>query len=333
MNLKSSVKVDVGGSVKGATDAAAKAKADVSGGIKGGASAAAGVKADVSGKVTGAKDAANAMKDKATGAIDSAKDAASDAVSAVKAKANAAMDAAKEKAAEMKAQCKAAVDKFKGSVVAPANGWKAGFAAAGSITIGKSFSMGSGITLGGRNLFVESEDFIIRFEGDPHETERKDDKFILYSTDSSETYRKEKTVLCDCDEEGDQKVIKFDGLAKDLEYTLCVDPGEDQKTYNFFENRPYGEWFAPCDGTFRLELEDDPTVVDADEDTFTLFSTDSARSYEVTKTALDDITPEDSLLVILFENLDKELSYTLLVEPGDGAEPYFLFEGRKYDNW
>lgn len=132
MNLKASVNVDVGGSVKGAADTAAKAKAEVSG--------------NVSSAIGGTKDAAGAMKDKATTVVESAKSAASDAANAIKDKANAAMDAAKEKAAEMKEQCSAAKSKFKNAVTPP-DGWKPTFATTAQISIGKDFSSSKGITL------------------------------------------------------------------------------------------------------------------------------------------------------------------------------------------
>ena len=73
---------------------------------------------------------------------------------------------------------------------------------------------------------------------DPADSRTLDDKYILFSTDDERKYYKELTVKDD-KIEGDKTItLEFDGLKKDLSYSLKIDLGDDGQYYAF-TNVPY----------------------------------------------------------------------------------------------
>jgi hypothetical protein len=78
----------------------------------------------------------------------------------------------------------------------------------------------------------------------------------------------------------------------------------------------------------RLDLP----VPDArtDEERFTLTSSDG--SYEETKTPEDDLIPGDEFIDLHFSGLKKTKRYSLSVDPGNGDEPYMVFENVSYED-
>lgn len=312
------------------------------------------LKVDVGGAVNGVSDAAKSVQDTAGSAVDQAKESAGSAVDQVKSSAEdialqaeaavqkvsaemqAAIDSANEKiaaaqtaAAEMKENCLAAKEKFQGSI-APTDGWKPTSSSSAQLSIGKSFSQSTGITLG-NGSFKLSDALTVVFEEDPEGLDKQDDVFVLFSTDKAETYHQEKTVKDDVKKRDKKLTLLFEGLDQSLNYSLRVDSGGGV-SYFFFENRPYGDWMGEDAGTtFRISFEIDPNDVSCADDTFTLQSTDG--SYEQVKTVKDDLIAGNNKMDLLFDGVDSSLSYSLKIDPGSGGSPYFIFENKPYGSW
>lgn len=83
-------------------------------------------------------------------------------------------------------------------------------------------------------------------------------------------------------------------------------------------------------GIFVIQLMIDPDTKESQDDTFTLFSTDSAKSYSQTLTVKDDKVSYNDYLDLEFTGMDKDLSYSLEVNPGKEGEVYYLFENKSY---
>jgi hypothetical protein len=81
-----------------------------------------------------------------------------------------------------------------------------------------------------------------------------------------------------------------------------------------------------------VQLTIDPDDPDCQNDTFTLFSTDDARSYEQTKTIQDDALKNNNTVELIFTDLDENLSYTLEHDNGDG-DTVVLLQNRAYGKW
>lgn len=84
-------------------------------------------------------------------------------------------------------------------------------------------------------------------------------------------------------------------------------------------------------GKLRISLHIDPEDETAQNDKFTLRSTDEARTYEQTLTVKDDCDSSNDTLDLIFEGVDSSLSYTLEADHGEGAEPELLFENVSYE--
>ncbi len=160
-------------------------------------------------------------------------------------------------------------------------------------------------------------------------------------------------------ENGDNRPIEF--LIKDMKIKTQIDPerGVDEVLSKIESPSPSVEWtvldprskrecaremnvlfFAqsrdissdPCminvlekpSNTLILELHIDPETVEAQDDSYTLYTEDG--SYSVTKTAQDDIKENDTYLTLLFTKIDPALNYSLSIDPGDDGEPYYYFE-------
>jgi len=83
-------------------------------------------------------------------------------------------------------------------------------------------------------------------------------------------------------------------------------------------------------GDFHIRLNIDPNNTDSQDDTFTLFSTDSAKSYNKVLTVKDDQIPGDSYTDLSFIGLDKSLSYSLKISLGNGGQSYLLIDNKPY---
>jgi hypothetical protein len=75
-----------------------------------------------------------------------------------------------------------------------------------------------------------------------------------------------------------------------------------------------------------LRLTIDPNKTESENDTFRLFSTDTAKTYEQTKTIKDDMKPGDNFVDLVFTGLDGKLSYSLEIDEGPEGKKMFLFE-------
>jgi hypothetical protein len=81
---------------------------------------------------------------------------------------------------------------------------------------------------------------------------------------------------------------------------------------------------------YHIRLNVDPEDKDSQEDTFTLFSTDTAKSYSKTLTVKDNQVPGDSYTDLSFPDVDTSLSYTLKIDLGNDGHSYNLFENTPY---
>lgn len=86
----------------------------------------------------------------------------------------------------------------------------------------------------------KSETIQIELEIDPRDASSYDDKYILFSTDRARTYQKTRTVKDD-KIDGDNKItLEYDGVKKDLNYSLIIHLGaNDEPFYALFENMSY----------------------------------------------------------------------------------------------
>ena len=75
----------------------------------------------------------------------------------------------------------------------------------------------------------------------------------------------------------------------------------------------------------------DPNDPDSQDDTYTLFSTDDAKTYSKDQTVKDDQVPGDSYTDLTFTDMDTSLSYSLKIDRGKDGEAYFLFENKPFE--
>ncbi|MFC1705250.1 hypothetical protein ACFL59_00325 [Planctomycetota bacterium] len=101
------------------------------------------------------------------------------------------------------------------------------------------------------------------------------------------------------------------------------------KAFRCRTGKPYKFAFEIC--TFDAELEIDPDDKTAADDVYTLSSTDDQKTYCQKKTIRDDKVPGDGSLTLTYTDLNPDLSYSLLVDPGAEGDPYHLFEDVPYD--
>lgn len=74
-----------------------------------------------------------------------------------------------------------------------------------------------------------------------------------------------------------------------------------------------------------IDLQVDPEDLESSDDKYTLLSTDEAKSYKQILTPADDRFEGDDQITLTFKDLDPDLSYTLLVDPGYGDPEYAVF--------
>jgi hypothetical protein len=86
------------------------------------------------------------------------------------------------------------------------------------------------------------------------------------------------------------------------------------------------------DGSFSVRLDIDPNDPDSQDDTFTLFSTDDAKTFSKDQTVKDDQIPGDNYTDLKFTGLDTSLSYSLEINLGKDVGSYFLFEDVAYED-
>jgi len=86
-------------------------------------------------------------------------------------------------------------------------------------------------------------------------------------------------------------------------------------------------------GTLSIKLDIDPNDPVAQDDTFSLYSTDSKKTYKQVKTVKDDADSKNNTLELVFTGLDKALNYTLEIDPGSSGKVEYLFRNRKYGKW
>jgi hypothetical protein len=89
---------------------------------------------------------------------------------------------------------------------------------------------------------------------------------------------------------------------------------------------------SSTDGTFSVRLNIDPNDPKSQNNTFTLFSTDDAKTYSKDQTVKDDQVPGDDYIDLKFTGLDTSLSYSLEINPGEDAGSYFLFKDVAYED-
>jgi hypothetical protein len=88
---------------------------------------------------------------------------------------------------------------------------------------------------------------------------------------------------------------------------------------------------STTDGTFSVRLNIDPNDPDSQDDTFTLFSTDDAKTFSKDQTVKDDQIPGDNYTDLTFSDMDTSLSYSLKIDLGKDGNSYFLFENTPYE--
>jgi hypothetical protein len=83
-------------------------------------------------------------------------------------------------------------------------------------------------------------------------------------------------------------------------------------------------------GSYCVRLNIDPNHQESQDDTFTMFSTDAAKTYSKVLTVKDDRVAGDACTDLTFADLDKSLSYSLEIDPGKEGDTFFLFENKSY---
>ncbi len=86
-------------------------------------------------------------------------------------------------------------------------------------------------------------------------------------------------------------------------------------------------------GVFKVRLQIDPNSEESKDDKFTLYSTDSNKTYQQVKTVKDDKVTGDNFVDLIFTGLDESLSYTLEIDTDAEGKPYYIFENRPFGKW
>ena len=89
----------------------------------------------------------------------------------------------------------------------------------------------------GRKYTATLPTLIVNLQINPEDEAAEDDKYTLYSTDKDKFYKRTLTVNDDKVDGDNFLELHYYPVRKDLEYTLCIDPGEEGEKYNVFENR------------------------------------------------------------------------------------------------
>ncbi len=130
---------------------------------------------------------------------------------------------------------------------------------------------------------------------------------------------------------------RFEGTNAKAKFKVPEEGAGDDVEYVFISRVP-DNWIhnrsdAPAlkvDGSDSLDVTIgvDPDLPESADDKFTLSADDG--SYKTTKSVRDDTTPGDRTTTLKFEGLTPGKTYSLLVETGGGAEPYYLFQGQPF---
>ena len=80
----------------------------------------------------------------------------------------------------------------------------------------------------------------------------------------------------------------------------------------------------------RIRVEADTAAAETFDDLFRLYSTEPEKSYDVTLTVKDDMTPGDKSIDLEFTGLNPDLNYTLEIDPGKEGASFHLFENVPY---
>jgi len=80
-----------------------------------------------------------------------------------------------------------------------------------------------------------------------------------------------------------------------------------------------------------ITLEIDPNDLEAQDDKYILFSTDKKCSYYKELTIKDDKIEGDKKITLEYDDIIKDLNYSLKIDLGKGNF-YFLFENMKYSD-
>lgn len=80
--------------------------------------------------------------------------------------------------------------------------------------------------------------------------------------------------------------------------------------------------------SLSIRLKIDPGDSKTADDKFTLRSTDG--SYNKVLTVKDDSKPGDKFVDLIYEDIDRSLSYTLEVDPGSEGDKYLVFDSQPY---
>jgi len=78
-----------------------------------------------------------------------------------------------------------------------------------------------------------------------------------------------------------------------------------------------------------FQFDIDPSSKENFDDTFTLSTSDD--SYKVVKTIKDDCNVNDNKLQLNYENINKNSPLSMLINPGESKESYYLFENKTYE--
>ena len=85
--------------------------------------------------------------------------------------------------------------------------------------------------------------------------------------------------------------------------------------------------------TLTVRLDIDPSLPEAQDDIYTLYSSDRKRRYEQRKTVKDDADSTNNTLELVYGDVDTSLSYTLEVDPGGTGEKKVVFRNRPFGDW
>jgi hypothetical protein len=83
----------------------------------------------------------------------------------------------------------------------------------------------------------------------------------------------------------------------------------------------------------KISLDVDPDDPAAQDDTFTLYSSEAVPKYKQTKTVKDDADKSNNTLELVFTKVDTALVYTLEIDPGKSGEKEYPFKNKPFGQW
>ncbi|MBD3420113.1 MAG: hypothetical protein GF398_08360 [Chitinivibrionales bacterium] len=86
-------------------------------------------------------------------------------------------------------------------------------------------------------------------------------------------------------------------------------------------------------GSLKICLKIDPDDSNSQDDTFTLFSTDSKKTYSQTKTVKDDTTKGNKTTELEFTDMPKNLDYSLEIDIGAQGGKELVFKDKPFGKW